>query len=92
MPIVLVTGSESVVHVVDALKAGANDYLQKPVHPDWLTALIHELLNEGHPGEDDTKDDSKARTRETARPSEKSSKVCSGSRPRCRKSSRASPG
>ena len=68
MPIVLVTGSESVVHVVDALKAGANDYLQKPVHPDRLTALIHELLNEGDPGEDDTKDDSKARTRETARP------------------------
>jgi len=46
MPIVLVTGSESVVHVVDALKAGANDYLQKPVHPDRLTALIDELLKE----------------------------------------------
>ena len=64
MPIVLVTGSESVVHVVDALKAGANDYLQKPVHPDRLTALIRELLKESDPAEDD----SKARTRETARP------------------------
>jgi len=46
MPIVLVTGSESVSHVVEALKAGANDYLQKPVHPDRLTAIIRELLDD----------------------------------------------
>jgi DNA-binding NtrC family response regulator len=44
MPIVMVTGSESVSDVVEALKAGANDYLQKPVHPDHLRSLITELL------------------------------------------------
>jgi len=46
IPIILVTGSESIAHVIDALKAGANDYLQKPVHPDRLTTLIRELLSE----------------------------------------------
>src|SRR5206468_1437950 len=45
IPIVLVTGSESIAHVVEALKAGANDYLQKPVHPDRLTSVIRELLS-----------------------------------------------
>jgi len=68
MPIVLVTGSESVVHVVDALKAGANDYLQKPVHPDRLTSLIRELLSETDTVEGDSASEAMARTRETVRP------------------------
>jgi DNA-binding NtrC family response regulator len=46
MPILMVTGSESVADVVEALKAGASDYLQKPVHPDHLRSLIEELLRD----------------------------------------------
>jgi len=45
LPIILVTGSGSVHHAVDALKQGANDYLQKPVDPVRLVALIRELLS-----------------------------------------------
>jgi DNA-binding NtrC family response regulator len=56
MPIILVTGSESIAHVVEALKAGANDYLQKPVHPDRLTLLIRELLRERGAKENDRVD------------------------------------
>jgi DNA-binding NtrC family response regulator len=46
MPIVMVSGSESVAHVVEALKVGASDYLPKPVPPDHLKSLIHDLLTE----------------------------------------------
>jgi len=45
LPIILVTGSGSVHHAVEALKEGANDYLQKPVDPIRLIALVKELLN-----------------------------------------------
>jgi DNA-binding NtrC family response regulator len=45
LPIILVTGSGSVHHAVEALKLGANDYLQKPIDPARLIALIGELLN-----------------------------------------------
>src|SRR5258708_9810055 len=45
LPIVLVTGSDSVANVVEALKAGASDYLQQPVAPARLMALIHQLLS-----------------------------------------------
>jgi DNA-binding NtrC family response regulator len=47
LPIILVTGSGSVRHAVEALKQGADDYLQKPVDPKRLIALIRELLNSG---------------------------------------------
>jgi DNA-binding NtrC family response regulator len=54
LPIVLVTGSESIPHIVAALKAGATDYLQKPVRADRLTSLVLELLSasEGSEGAD----------------------------------------
>jgi DNA-binding NtrC family response regulator len=45
LPIILVTGHGSVHHAVEALKLGANDYLQKPVDPARLVALIRELLD-----------------------------------------------
>jgi DNA-binding NtrC family response regulator len=45
IPIILVTGSGSVLQAVEALKQGANDYLQKPVDPARLIALIRQLLN-----------------------------------------------
>jgi DNA-binding NtrC family response regulator len=45
LPVILVTGSGSVHHAVEALKQGANDYLQKPVDPARLIALIRALLN-----------------------------------------------
>ena len=45
LPIIVVTGSGSIHHAVEALKEGANDYLQKPVDPGRLIALIRELLN-----------------------------------------------
>jgi DNA-binding response OmpR family regulator len=36
---------------VEALKQGANDYLQKPIDPVRLIALVRELLNsDGGPG------------------------------------------
>lgn len=49
LPIILVTGSGSVHDAVQALKLGANDYLQKPVNPARLIALIRELLNSDSP-------------------------------------------
>jgi len=45
LPIILVTGSGSVHHAVEALKEGANDYLQKPLDPVRLIALTRELLS-----------------------------------------------
>ena len=45
LPIILVTGSGSVHHAVEALKEGANDYLQKPLDPIRLIALARGLLN-----------------------------------------------
>jgi DNA-binding NtrC family response regulator len=45
LPIIVLTGSRSIDHAVEALKEGANDYLQKPVDPARFIALIRELLN-----------------------------------------------
>jgi DNA-binding NtrC family response regulator len=45
LPVVLVTGSGSIHHAVDAFKQGAKDYLQKPVDPAKLIALIRALLD-----------------------------------------------
>jgi DNA-binding NtrC family response regulator len=45
IPIIVVTGSRSIDHAVEALKEGANDYLQKPIDPVRLIALVRELLN-----------------------------------------------
>ena len=45
LPIIVLTGSRSIDHAVEALKEGANDYLQKPVDPARFIALIRVLLN-----------------------------------------------
>jgi DNA-binding NtrC family response regulator len=45
LPIIVVTGGGSIQHAVEALKEGANDYVEKPVEPDRLIALIRALLN-----------------------------------------------
>jgi DNA-binding NtrC family response regulator len=39
VPLILVTGSGSIDHAVEALKQGANDYLQQPVDPAELERI-----------------------------------------------------
>ena len=40
IPIVMITGVGTVAEAVQAMKAGAYDFLQKPVHPDELVRVV----------------------------------------------------
>src|ERR1051325_12181673 len=43
-PVVIVTAYGTIETAVEAIKAGAYDYLTKPVHPDELRALVSRAL------------------------------------------------
>ena len=45
LPVLVLTGFPSVDTALAALKAGASDYLTKPVHPEELTAVAARLLH-----------------------------------------------
>src|SRR5262249_40352475 len=42
--VVVVTAYGTIETAVEAMKAGAYDYITKPVHPDELRALVHRVL------------------------------------------------
>jgi DNA-binding NtrC family response regulator len=44
IPVVVMTGSSSISHAIEALKNGAHDYLQKPVDPARLISLVREIV------------------------------------------------
>jgi two-component system, OmpR family, response regulator len=44
MPVLMLTGKDSIVEKIAGLDAGADDYLTKPFHPDELTARLRALL------------------------------------------------
>jgi DNA-binding NtrC family response regulator len=46
-PILVLTAHGSVAAAVEALKVGAEDYLQKPVEPERLRAIVQKLLDAG---------------------------------------------
>ncbi|MBV8779927.1 MAG: sigma-54-dependent Fis family transcriptional regulator [Phycisphaerae bacterium] len=41
---ILATGERNVASVVDAMRAGAYDYITKPINPEELTLLIHRAI------------------------------------------------
>src|SRR5436309_16122746 len=45
MPVILMTAYGTIRDAVDAMKAGAYDYLEKPVDADHLLALVHRALD-----------------------------------------------
>jgi putative two-component system response regulator len=51
--VVLMTGYPAIDHAVQAIKSGANDYVQKPVDPAVLSAFIHRALRERDIGRPD---------------------------------------
>jgi DNA-binding NtrC family response regulator len=42
--VIVLTGSSSIAHAIEALKSGACDYVRKPVDPGRLISLVHETL------------------------------------------------
>jgi EAL domain-containing protein (putative c-di-GMP-specific phosphodiesterase class I)/CheY-like chemotaxis protein len=48
LPVILVTGQADVHDRVAGLEAGANDYVNKPVHPDELVARVRAQIRGGH--------------------------------------------
>src|ERR1700694_5800808 len=44
VPLIMLTGYASIEHAVAAIKAGAIDYLTKPVRPEQLEAAAHQAL------------------------------------------------
>ncbi|MEJ7730387.1 MAG: sigma-54 dependent transcriptional regulator [Polyangiaceae bacterium] len=55
--VVVVTGAASVGTAIEALKLGAADYLQKPVEPGRLLALVRTLVGSGAPLDSDADSD-----------------------------------
>ena len=51
MPFVLVSGLYELAIAIDALKAGATDYLYKPVRPDSLVSMVERHLQPGSENE-----------------------------------------
>jgi two-component system CheB/CheR fusion protein len=45
LPAIMVTGHGDIAMAVEAMKAGAIDFLEKPVHPDELLASIERALD-----------------------------------------------
>ncbi len=44
LPVVLITGQATIDSAMAAIRAGAYDYLAKPVRPDVLSALLHRAI------------------------------------------------
>ncbi|CAN5823933.1 sigma-54 dependent transcriptional regulator [soil metagenome] len=49
LPIIMITGRGDENTSIEAVRLGANDYLNKPVEPDELRARIHRVLAEATP-------------------------------------------
>ncbi len=49
-PVVIITAYADVPHAVKAMKLGAIDFLQKPVTPAQLRALVHDVIERHEPG------------------------------------------
>jgi len=48
MPVLILTARDSWAERIDGLKAGADDYLSKPFHPEELALRIQALLRRAH--------------------------------------------
>jgi two-component system CheB/CheR fusion protein len=48
LPTIMVTGFGDIAMAVQAMKAGAADFLEKPAHADDLLACVGRVLNQGH--------------------------------------------
>jgi two-component system CheB/CheR fusion protein len=48
LPAIMVTGLGDIAMAVDAMKAGAVDFLEKPVNPEELLACVRRVLDEKH--------------------------------------------
>jgi two-component system CheB/CheR fusion protein len=48
LPVIMITGNSDVAMAVDAMKAGAADFIEKPVHAAELLSSIDRALAEGH--------------------------------------------
>lgn len=46
IPFIMLTSKNSVVHSIEGLESGANSYIPKPFHPDYLQAKVQNLLEE----------------------------------------------
>ncbi|MDX3899562.1 MAG: sigma-54 dependent transcriptional regulator [Sphingobium sp.] len=51
LPILILTAHDSVAVAVQAMRAGATDYLTKPIAPDRLLAALNATLSHGNSGE-----------------------------------------
>lgn len=63
LPVFVLTGHADMSTAIEALKAGANEYLTKPVNVDELTTLLDRALTE-RPLRDEARSLEEARTRE----------------------------
>ncbi len=61
MPFVLISGLYELAIAIDALKAGATDYLYKPVRPDSLVSMVERHLQPGSQNERQAMQDALAR-------------------------------
>ena len=56
MPVILISGLYELALAVDALEAGADDYLKKPVTPNDVLALVSRYLEPSSGGEQEVQD------------------------------------
>ncbi|HKJ87035.1 MAG TPA: diguanylate cyclase [Gammaproteobacteria bacterium] len=48
LPVLMLTSAEETDHRISSLRAGANDFIYKPFHPEELYARLHNLLSLRH--------------------------------------------
>lgn len=46
LPLIMLTSKNSVIHSIEGLECGANSYIPKPFHPDFLQIKVQNLLEE----------------------------------------------
>lgn len=46
IPFIMLTSKNSVIHSIEGLESGANSYIPKPFHPDYLQVKVQNLLEE----------------------------------------------
>lgn len=64
LPMILITGEGSERLAVDAIRAGASDYITKPFDSDYLLAVVERKLAEAYRWQDLLKDQSEAKKHE----------------------------